>query len=369
MLFFGLSSVFVLFYGILYLITLICANQIRHKVENGETENYFPKVSVVIPTYDEEKNIQKKVENIVSLDYPRDKLEVVFVDCSIDGTRDFVKKFMNNSPFNIALVEETERNGLASALNLGYSTAKGDIVIKSDCDKTLEKGAVKEFIKHFLNPDVGAVSGTVRISNPCHTEVGYLSLIENLRMTEAHLDSTYVFSPNCAFRKSLIEPIDERSVADDAELALKIRRKGYKTLYEHNALAFEHSPISLGPRIEQKSRRAQGHIRLLFQNLDLMFNPRYGKFGLVVFPLNFFMMVLSPWLAILTILSGSYWLYNLLGNLSFPLLIAFLLVLFVSYRKSWPKTVAGFIDAQLNLFIGFMKLILKGPDFKWEKTL
>lgn len=365
--FFVLSGILILFYVLWFFFTATYARRAYYGGQKSLTGFPLPTVTLVIPTYNERDNVEKKIRNVESLDYPRDKLEVVFVDSSTDGTRDIIRELRDTTPIQTVLLEEKERRGLAAALNVGYSNATGEIVIKSDCDKSFGKEAILYLVRHFSDPTVGAVSGAVRISNQCNKEIGYLGLIERIRTAEARLDSTYVFSPICAFRRSVIELLDERSVADDAELALKIRRKGYKTLYEPRAIATETSPESGIARIRQKSRRAQGHIRLLFQNLDIMFNPKYGRFGLIIFPANFFMMVVSPCLVLSAILLALFSLYQYSTWYSLAATILIPLLTFLIYRKSWPKAVAGFIDSQLNLLVGLVTLIINGPEFKWEK--
>jgi len=363
-LFLVLASVLTLFYGGYYLFGFFYGKQIRY---NGD-DTYFPRVSIVIATYNEEELIGKKIENIVNLDYPRDLIELIFVDSSADNTVQIIKEFKEKSSINAIIVEEKARKGLASALNLGYSTATGEIVIKSDCDMPVKEDAVKELVKYFSNANVGAVTGPVVITSKSKVEEGYRSIFERLRLAEANLDSTYLFNPLCAFRKDLIEPIDAKSVADDAELALKIRRKGFRTLYSPNAIAYESSPVTIGERIKQKSRRAQGHIRLIFQNLSVMFNPKYGKFGFVIFPANFFMMILSPWLILCMVILGLLSIGIFLGNLVMVLCsILFVLITVLVYVTSKPMILAGFIDAQVNLIIGLVKLVAKGPEFMWSK--
>ncbi len=333
-----------------------------------KSETYLPMVSLVIATFNEEQIVKKKIENTIGITYPKERMEIVFVDSSNDRTRQIIRDFKEESDLNIILFEEEERKGLASALNTGYAIASGEIVIKADCDLLLEKDSVEEIVRPFSDPAVGAVSGAIRVSNQYDVEMGYRIIFERFRLAEANLDSTYLFNPFSAFRKKLIQPINRKSVADDAELALKIRQKGYRTVYSPTAVAHEMSPTSVKERIRQKSRRAQGHIRLIFQNLEILFNPKYGKFGLFIFPANFFMMILSPLLILLAVITGFVYLYSLLGIFlsSVISLIAFALITIV-YFKSWPKIVAGFLDAQLNLLIGFVKLIIKGPDFKWTK--
>jgi len=332
-------------------------------------ETYVPKVSLVVATFNEENAVEKKIENLTGINYPRDRMEIIFVDSSTDATREIIKKFIAASDINVKLFEEEERRGLASALNKGYAMATGEIVIKTDCDIPIHEDSVREIVKQFHSPSVGAVSGAIRIVNQSDTEIGYRSIFERLRLAEANLDSTYLFNPFCAFRKELIQPIDQRSVADDAELALKIRKSGFKTSYSPTAVAYETSPTSLSERVRQKSRRAQGHIRLIIQNLDVLLNPKYSRFGLFIFPANFFMMILSPWLILLSLVICFIYLLNLAGLIiSSMILLLFLVLIAAAYVKSTPKILAGFLDSQLNLLVGLFKLVTKGPDFRWTKN-
>lgn len=358
-----LSILFTFYIG--YYLFGFCYGKNMHSVKN---EAYLPKVSVVIATFNEEEIVKKKIENITSLNYPKERLEIIFVDSSTDETRQIIREFKERSDLDIVIFEEKERKGLASALNTGYALASGEIVIKADCDILLGKNSVREIVKHFCDPNIGAVSGAIKVSNQASLEMGYRNIFERLRLAEANLDSTYLFNPFSAFRKKLIQPIDVKSVADDAELALEIRKSGYRSIYSPKAVAYEVSPTSVRERIKQKSRRAQGHIRLICQNLEMLLNRKYGKFGLIVFPANFFMMILSPWLILFTLFTGFIYLYNLTGVLLSSVgALLFLALITVVYLKSRPKIVAGFLDSQLNLLIGFVKLIIKGPDFKWTK--
>jgi len=352
-----------IFYGGYYLFGFIYGKKIRYRSD----DSCLPTVSLVIATYNEEESIAQKIQNTVDLDYPKDRTEVIFVDSSTDGTLETIKSFKKTSSSKVLVIEEKIRRGLASALNAGYSTASGEVVIKTDCDILLEKSSIREIVKYF-SPDVGAVSGAIVISNKSNVEKGYRSIFEKLRTAESNLDSTYLYNPFCAFRKNLIEPVDTRSVADDAELALKIRKKGYRTVYSPSAIAYETSPTSIRDRINQKSRRAEGHIRLIFQNLNLLFNPKLGKFGLIIFPANFFMMILSPWLLVATLILGELSLGVTLGSLyALLLLVGLIALISMMYVKSTPKMISGFIDAQLNLIIGFLKLATQGPSYMWTK--
>jgi cellulose synthase/poly-beta-1,6-N-acetylglucosamine synthase-like glycosyltransferase len=180
LLFIVLLSVLVTFYSGYYLFGLRYGKSIRY----GSSETYMPKVSLIVATYNEEDIIGKKIENILEIDYPKDKLEIVFVDSSTDNTLQIIKGFKETSGLSVQILEEKVRKGLASALNLGYGSAKGDIVIKTDCDMFLEKNSIKEIVKYFSDPQVGAVTGRVIISNECNVEIGYRNVFETLRIED-----------------------------------------------------------------------------------------------------------------------------------------------------------------------------------------
>jgi cellulose synthase/poly-beta-1,6-N-acetylglucosamine synthase-like glycosyltransferase len=331
----------------------------------------MPQVSIVVATYNEEKNIDKKIENILSIDYPRDKLEIVVVDSSEDKTSEKVMKWANSISI-IKLIKEPKRRGLATALNLGYATAKGKIVVKSDCDILHPPDALKKLIAPFSDLRIGAVSGRQVLYNSSHPfsriEEGYRSLKNNICELHSKLDSTYMFEPFCAFIKELIEPISVNSVADDGEVALNIRKKGFRTVFVRDALFYEKIPSSRIIRLRQKSRRGQGHTQLVLNNWDILFNKKYGYFGLVIFPTMFFLMLVNPWLLLILGITTSYFLYTIMGVLGLLLIMLILSLSGLSYMTGYPMFLSGFIESQISLILSGLVLITSGPSYIWKKT-
>ena len=251
------------------------------------------KICIVIPTYNEEKTIIKKFENTLSLSYPKENLEIVISDCSNDKTMEIVKKyFKQREDVEVVLYHEDERKGVAYADNKGYSLASGDIIVRTDADVTLDKNALRCALESFKDKKIGCVTGKpVPIgSDP---EKNYRDIGTRVQLWESRIDSTIIaHGPFTAFRKKLLKPIDEDSLADDSEISLKIRRQGYKSILNPNIIFYEKT--SEKGREEQKIRRASGLIRLLWRNKDIFLNPGYGKYGLIVFPFNFFIMIILP---------------------------------------------------------------------------
>jgi len=250
------------------------------------------KVSIVIPTYNEEKTIIKKLENTSELNHPKRDLEIVIVDCSDDATPRLVEEFGDRSEVELVFDHEDERKGLPYSLNRGYSMATGEIIVKTDCDAMLDEDALKSALSSFEDDRIGCVTGRA-VPLGSKSEESYRDLNARIQLLESRIDSTIIaHGPFTAFRRRLLQKIDHDSLADDSELSLKIRKQGYRSILNPEVIFYEKT--SEEGREEQKTRRASGLVRLMWRNKTLFFNPRYGLYGLVVFPFNFSAIVLLP---------------------------------------------------------------------------
>lgn len=328
-----------------------------------------PTVSIVIPTYNEELIIGKKLDNIFELNYPLELLEIVIIDSSTDNTPKIIKNYQQKYN-NIRLIDEGERAGLATALNKAYAAAKNQIVVKTDCDSFLHKDALLHMAANFADPEVGGVCGKQVVINQSKVEEGYRSIQSKLQIVESWFDSTIIFhGPFSAYRKDLIVPIDPFSLADDSELAVKIRKQGYRTIIDPEIMFFEASQSRFFKRRMQKDRRGKGLIRLLLQHKDVLFNPKYGKYGMVVFPMNYFMMIFSPYLLIGFLLSIIFAVYSYTMPGAIGLGIATLVFMYLGQADKLLifEPVYSFIDTQISLLLGGLGLIFdKKSKGIWE---
>jgi len=334
-----------------------------------------PTVSVVIPTYNEEKIIEKKIKNILTLSYPKEKLELVIIDCSDDRTPEIVQECQKRSQ-NIRLIKQEKRTGLADALNIAYEEANGEIVIKSDCDSfVLKKDGIRGIVSYFADPMIGGVCG-IRITarnepdSLRSIERNFRNLQVRLQIAESNIDSTIVAHGSfAAFRKRLIEKIDTTSAADDTELFVKIRKKGYRTIINPEVTTYEPAEENILKRRKQMDRRTQGIIKVLLQNVNILFNVRYGAYAFLIFPLNLFMLVLSPYLlmvdlAVFLFLCLPF--FQLVGTVVIFFIILSLIIL--TYKVKLIPPVAAFIDVQVSALLAGLKLLFRGTEYKWEKT-
>jgi len=157
-------------------------------------------------------------------------------------------------------------------------------------------------------------------------------------------------------------------MADDSELAAGVRRKGFRTISDLDAIYYEYTPPTFKSRFTQKVRRGQGIIQLLLRQWRFLFNPSYGKFGTVIFPAEFFMHVISPVLVSAFIIFTIYELATLnlpviIGVATALLLSALLLVL----KKVNPVFFAiSFLDSQLVLLIALFYQLIGKHQHKWQ---
>ena len=202
-------------------------------LHNPSVKVYAPSVSVVVPTYNEEDTIVHKLRNLMEQNYSN--TEIIIVDgASEDKTVELIEKFVKDNGFDLKLIKEEERRGKASALNDVFKCCSKEIVVITDADATWEKDTLKKAVSNFSDPNVGAVTGRQILLNPNQSlatkvEKTYRNIYEVLRVGEQAIDSTPIFHGEIScFRRSLIENISEDSMADDSELAVKIRKKGFR---------------------------------------------------------------------------------------------------------------------------------------------
>jgi len=330
-----------------------------------------PSVSVVLPTYNESGIVESKLRSICAWDYPMDRVEVVVVDSSDDETPALVESFFADrvTP-DLTLIEETERRGLAVALNEAYAAADNEVVVKTDCDSRVAPDAVREAVANLADPTVAAVTGrNAEVLGGSGVERGYRDVQARIQTLESHLDSTFVFhGPFSAFERDAIVPVDEDSIADDTELALKIRRGGDRVVFDPAIRYMEAAHSGFRKRRQQKDRRAMGLLRLLWRQRDALFRPRYGLYGLVVLPFNWWFTVVSPWLVAAGVGVATLAGVATLGpfGLAVPAAVAGFVAAGSRDALGPLQPLYSVFDTQVSLVRAGLKLLAGEGDGTWE---
>jgi len=333
-------------------------------------ESSEPTVSVVLPTYNESRIIEGKLEGLLDLDYPMEKVEIVVVDSSDDETPELVREFFAEHEHpSLNLIEEEERRGLAPALNDAYAAAENEMVVKTDCDSVVATDALREAAANLADPEVAAVTGrNAEVLGGSSVEAGYRGVQAHIQTMESHLDSTFIFhGPFSAFENAAIMPIDPNSLADDTELALRIRRSGAgRVLFDPDIRYKEASHSEFIKRRKQKDRRGMGLIRLLAQHKDAL--GEYGNYGKVVLPFNWWFMVISPVLVALDVLTMSAAAVSLAGSLGllFPAALLAFIGLGSKDALGPAQPLYSLLDTQVSLLRAGVDLLRGKGDGMWE---
>lgn len=352
-----------------YLAFLAIYATVRPSGSPADKREAEPTVSIVLPTYNESGIVERKLDDVCSLDYPMEKVELVVVDSSDDETPELIEEyFADREHPELELIRETERRGLAPALNDAYAAANNEMIVKTDCDSLVGDDALREAAANLADPSVAAVTGTnADVLGGSEVEAGYRGVQAHVQTLESHLDSTLIFhGPFSAFENDAIRPIDPNSLADDTELALKIRRGGDRVVFDPEIRYKEASHSDFGKRRLQKDRRGMGLIRLLVQHRDAL--GRYGKYGRIVLPFNWWFMIASPWLLALGAIVVTTAAVATAGpaGLAVPAGIA-AFVWFGQKDLLGPlQAVYAVVDAQVSLLLAGVELLRGKGDGTWE---
>lgn len=332
----------------------------RKGVRIHKDYNYRPSVTVFIATYNEETHIARKLDELLRQTYPID--EILVIDCSTDSTPDIVKQYSQRYP-NIILVRQSSRVGMARTLNQAIDTAKGEIFIKTDADTYLHSDdAIREVVACFADPAIGAVTIS-RVNSKLDMEDKYARFLTMIQIAESNIDSTVIgMNSLLAFRRNIMEHVDPDSMAEDTEEVVRIRRKGYRAIIEPSVVSEEEIPTDMKLRRLQKDRRAEGIVRVLLKNRDMLFNPRYGKYGLLVLPIEFFTLVISPFLSL--VFAGLL-LYT--AALYHPLLSISMLTGIVLPLVTKRTLLGAIIDVNISGLVATLRAFRK-PEPLWKRV-
>jgi len=328
-----------------------------------------PSVSVVLPTYNEERIVESKLAGICGWDYPLEKMEVVVVDSSDDATPEIIREFFEGREApELQLIEETERRGLAVALNEAYAAASNEVVVKTDCDSKVAGDALREAVANLADPEIEAVTGrNAEVLGGSEVERGYRDVQARIQTLESHVDSTFIFhGPFSAFERDSIVAIDEDSIADDTELALKIRKNGGRVIFDPAIRYKEASHSEFRKRRTQKDRRAMGLLRLLWRQRDML--GRYGSYGTVVLPFNWWFMGGSPTLVMAGVGLASLGAVAVGGPFGLVVPVGIGGFVWLGGRDSLGALQPAYalFDTQVSLFRAAVKLLRGEGDGTWD---
>lgn len=223
-------------------------------------------ITIGIPTYNEEKVIEKTIYSVLTQISSDDEVIVVASGCT-DNTVPSVQNIVKKDK-RVRLITEDERKGKASALNLIIQNARSDIIVQTDGDVILEQNAVSQLVKHFEDPKIGGVSGRPIAVIPKDNLFYDWTIMSYRKIGEVRQAATkqgkfwHLSGYLLAFRKKALPSVPFAKGAVDAWMGRIIQQNGYIMVYEPNAKVLVKAPLTIKDFVAQKARVRAGYYLL-----------------------------------------------------------------------------------------------------------
>ncbi len=236
-----------------------------HQIELAP-DDALPTVTLLIPAYNEIAVIAAKIDNSLAIDYPAGKLQIrVVSDGSTDGTDAIAEKY---SARGVELQRIEPRGGKPNAINQAAAYARGDILVLCDANTMFAPDAIRNLVRHFADPAVGAVTGDVRLQTD---EISYGSgegffwkLERFTQKCESDLwTSIGVDGGMYALRRELYVANEPDTLIDDFVIAMNVARTGKRVIYDPQAVAIEDAVEDPAQEFRRRTRTIAGGFQSL----------------------------------------------------------------------------------------------------------
>lgn len=335
-------------------------------LKEDETCDFEPTVTVVVPLYNEGKQIYETIQSLLALEYPEDKLSVIVVDdCSTDDSWDWARKAALENP-RVLAIQNPHNMGKRRGINHAVRRAQTEIIVSVDSDVIVDKMAVRELVRRFTRPDIAAVGGRVHVLNANQNWLSRMQAIkyffgyEYLKNIEKVFKSVMCLS-GCltAYRREVLmelEPILENrrifgveiKYGEDRFLTRQIVKHGYKTVGTLAAVCWTLAPTTLGGYFNQQLRWRRSNIVDLLGGITHAWSLHPV---IAIHYLGLFAVLFSyPIVVFHTIVWGTFW----QGATLHAMVLAFLGVVYAFQTRHYPS------DARVHP-LWFMAMTLVMP--------
>ena len=277
--------IFLLILLVRYFALLIFSYLYLNEYTFKNDKNFNPFVSIIIPVFNEEKILDMTIESLLKLNYSA--YEIIIVnDGSNDNTQEIAERLVGYrsgiyNKIKISLINK-ENNGKSTALNAGIKISRGEFILCMDGDSQLSPNSIIMAVRHFTNPEIGAVAGNVKVLNRGNflTDLQALEYVEGLNLARSAQSFMKLVNiipgPIGIFRKIAIENAgyyDSDTFAEDADLTLRILAAGWKIYYEPKSISYTEAPATLQQLLKQRYRWTRGILQSIRKHKKLLVNP------------------------------------------------------------------------------------------------
>lgn len=279
------TSLFIVFYTyigygiLLYFLVKIKEFFIKPTRKELPEDKNLPEVTLFITAYNEEEVVDTKMQNCIELDYPSDKLHIVW---TTDGSSDSTNERLKAWP-QVTTHFQPARRGKTAAMNRGMRYVNTPLVIFTDANTMLNKEAVREIVRAFINPKVGCVAGEKRIAiqTKDNAAAGGEGIYWKYESTLKNLDSRLYSAVGAAgelfaVRKELFTEMETDTLLDDFILSMRMTMNGHIIAYCKDAYAVESGSADMQEEEKRKVRIAAGGLQSIWRLRPLLNIFKYG---------------------------------------------------------------------------------------------
>ncbi len=261
---------------------LFIATLARLRPRPHRREPMLPTITLIVPAYNEEAIIATKLDNLLALDYPPERRQIIIVaDGSTDATVDIVRRYANRG---VQLLFQPERRGKIAAINRAVPYATGEILIFSDANAMMEPRSVRELVANFADPHIACVSGEKRVHADSDVQAEGESIYWRYEAFVKRADALVTTAIGAvgeffAIRRELYRPLEEDSIIEDFVLSMRLVMDGWRVAYEPRAVTWEEASPSLAAEWRRRARNTAGGFQSIGR-LHRLLSPRYGLVAL-----------------------------------------------------------------------------------------
>lgn len=371
-----------LFYGALIWFILKLRKLLFKKNKFFFDESYMPEVTLLVAIYNEESVIREKILNSLKLEYPEDKLKIVFItDGSSDSTNEIIAEYPR-----VRLLYQPARKGKIAAINRAMQFITTPVVVFCDANTFLNKECIHEIAKHYADPKTGGVSGEKIVREPGN-EQSLAGAGEGLYWKyESYLkklDSDFYTVVGAAgelfsIRTNLFEHVPENVLLDDFIISLRIAQKGYRIMYEPKAYAVESPSSDINEEQKRKIRIGAGGYQSIVMLKSLLNIFKYPKLSFQYISHRVLRWAVCPFLLpvifilnVIIYVNGQDKVFGILLFLQVLFYIAAIFGYLLAIRNKKSKLFYVpyyFVFMNVSLYFGLIRYWKKSQSVLWEKA-
>jgi biofilm PGA synthesis N-glycosyltransferase PgaC len=246
----------------------------------------LPPISIVLVVRNEASVLQSKLKNLLDLNYPADRVEIIVVsDGSTDDTNRILSEFAGHSRVQIILKEEPR--GKAAGLNAAVEASHGEVVVFTDARQEIEADAVRLLLENFADPQVGCGSGELMLGDPNSGEATrgmglYWKIEKKVRQMESDWGSVVgATGALYAVRRSLLVQLPPETILDDVYIPMHVLRQGSRVILDSRARVWDQCDLGAEREFWRKVRTLSGNYQLLRLAPWLLSSANPARFSLI----------------------------------------------------------------------------------------